>query len=320
MRDSTKDRAVGRWRSLLPAFGVDARFLTGKHSGCPICSDGKDRFRFDDRAGHGTWICNKCGSGDGIALVMKLKGVQYPQACRMIDAELPSSHIEGSSAVKSASPNAMAERGKDMWGQAVRLDGTDAASLYLRRRGIEQPFPPMLRFQARMPYTHADKSKSKHPCMVARYVSPDASVSTFHLTYLDEAGRKADFTDPADKVRKFWPGKIPDGGAVRLAPSAETMGIAEGIETAMSAMQVFEVPVWAALNSGNLFKWQPPANVRCVLIFGDADEGFDGQTKAYALAHRLKLSGLNVEVRMPDFLGTDWNDYLQSLHPELEGA
>lgn len=315
MRDSTKDRAVGRWRSLLAAFGVDARFLTGKHSGCPICNDGKDRFRFDDRAGHGTWICNKCGSGDGIGLVMQIKGVPYPQACRMVDAELPSSSVDSGAAVKASSPGAMAERGLAMWGQTVKLDGTDTASLYLKRRGIEQPFPPMLRYQPKMTYLHDDKTKTKHPCMVARYVSPDASVSTFHFTYLDPSGRKADLP----KVRKFWPGKIPDGGAVRLAPSAETMGIAEGIETAMSAMQVFDVPVWAALNSGNLFKWQPPANVRNVLIFGDTDEGFDGQTKAYALAHRLKLSGLNVEVRMPDFFG-DWNDYLQALQPELERA
>jgi len=315
MRDSTKDRAVGRWRSLLPAFGVDARYLTGKHTSCPICNDGKDRWRFDDKAGHGTWICNKCGSGDGIGLVMQMKGVPYPQACRMIDAELPSSSVDSGAAVKASSPGAMAERGLAMWGQTVKLDGTDVASLYLKRRGIEQPFPPMLRFQPKMTYLHDDKTKTKHPCMVARYVSPDASVSTFHMTYLDPSGRKADLP----KVRKFWPGKIPDGGAVRLAPSADTMGIAEGIETAMSAMQVFEVPVWAALNSGNLFKWQPPANVRNVLIFGDADEGFDGQTKAYALAHRLKLSGLNVEVRMPDFFG-DWNDYLQTVNPELERA
>ena len=316
MRDSTKDRAVGRWRSLLPAFGLDQRALSGKHGPCPICREGTDRWRFDDKQGNGTWICNKCGSGDGIALVMKLKGVAFPQACRMVDAELPSSHVEGVSAVKQASPGMMAERGLAMWAQAVPLDGTDAASLYLRRRGIEQPFPPMLRYQPRMTYVHDDKTKTKHPCMVARFVSPDASVSTFHLTYLDGSGRKADL--PA--VRKLWPGKVPDGGAVRLAPSAETMGIAEGIETAMSAMQVFDVPVWSALNSGNLFKWQPPANVRNVLIFGDADEGFDGQTKAYALAHRLKLSGLNVEVRMPDFIGTDWNDYLQSIKPELVGA
>lgn len=308
MRDSTKDRAVGRWRSLLPALGVDVKFLTGKHTGCPICNQGKDRFRFDDKAGNGTWICSQCGAGDGLALVMRVRTVLYPQACRMVDAELPSSHVEGISAVKTSSPNAMAERGLAMWGQAAPLDGADAASLYLRRRGIEQPYPAMLRVQEKMPYTHEDKSRTKHPAMVARFVSPDATSSTWHVTYLDGSGRKADLPT----VRKLWPGRVPEGGAVRLAPSAETMGIAEGIETAMSAMQVFGVPVWAALNSGNLFKWQPPSNVRHVLIFGDTDTNFDGQTKAYALAHRLKLSGMNVEVRLPDFDG-DWNDYLQDI-------
>lgn len=307
MRDSTKDRAVGRWKSIFAAFGVLDQFLTGKHGPCPLCQTGKDRWRFDDKGGNGTWICNQCGSGDGIAFVMKLKGVPYPQACRLIDAEVPSSTV-ASIAARAASPDVMAARGLTMWSQAIPLNGTDPASLYLRRRGIEQPYPAMLRIKNRVPYTHDDKTRTIHPAMVSRFVSPDSRVSTWHVTYLDEAGRKAD----VPKVRKFWPGRVPEGGAVRLANSAETMGIAEGVETAMSAMQVFDVPVWAALNSNNLMKWRPPANVRHVLIFGDVDITFDGQMKAYALANRLHLSGMNVEVRLPET--GDWNDYLQGIN------
>ena len=43
---TTKERAVGRWKSILPAFGVTPQQLTGKHGPCPLCG-GKDRFRFD---------------------------------------------------------------------------------------------------------------------------------------------------------------------------------------------------------------------------------------------------------------------------------
>lgn len=46
---------LGRWRAILPRLGLDQSFLTGRHCPCPICG-GKDRFRFDDQEGRGTWI------------------------------------------------------------------------------------------------------------------------------------------------------------------------------------------------------------------------------------------------------------------------
>jgi phage/plasmid primase-like uncharacterized protein len=44
---STKERAHGRWREILPALGIDGRFLTGKNCPCPMCG-GRDRFRLID--------------------------------------------------------------------------------------------------------------------------------------------------------------------------------------------------------------------------------------------------------------------------------
>ncbi len=38
-------------------------------------------------------------------------------------------------------------------------------------------------------------------------------------------------------------------GAVRLGRAGKALGLAEGIETGLSAQQLFEVPVWAALGS-----------------------------------------------------------------------
>ena len=66
-----KDRALGRWRGILPALGVPAKALSNRHGPCPMCG-GKDRFRFDDKGGRGTWICSKCGAGDGIELVKRI--------------------------------------------------------------------------------------------------------------------------------------------------------------------------------------------------------------------------------------------------------
>ena len=54
--------------------------------------------------------------------------------------------------------------------------------------------------------------------------------STLHRTFLLGEGKASG---------KFMPGKIAKGGAVRLAPFTDKLGIAEGIETAMSAASIF---------------------------------------------------------------------------------
>jgi len=45
--------AAGHWPQLLPALGISIN-AAGQHSPCPVCG-GKDRFRFDNQAGRGTW-------------------------------------------------------------------------------------------------------------------------------------------------------------------------------------------------------------------------------------------------------------------------
>lgn len=72
-------RANGHWSEILPALGVDAELINRgpKHHGpCPGCA-GKDRFRYDDLEGRGTWFCNGGGnpqSGDGFDLLCHVHG------------------------------------------------------------------------------------------------------------------------------------------------------------------------------------------------------------------------------------------------------
>ena len=58
--------AVGKWQSIFSSLGIVVG--NGKHCPCPVCG-GKDRFRFDNKNGRGTYICNQCGSGDGLELI-----------------------------------------------------------------------------------------------------------------------------------------------------------------------------------------------------------------------------------------------------------
>lgn len=303
MLKSIHDQAIGKWRSILPVLGIDPKFLTNRHGPCPICG-GKDRFRFDDKEGKGTFFCSGCGPGTGVDLVMRVARVDFKTAVRLIEPHLPDAPVVVPKAVEGRLPD-----GRAAWQRGLPILRDDAVSRYLEKRGIVlDEFPSQLRIMAKAMYKHEDGSKENFPAMIANFVSPCREWTTVHITYLTPGGEKA----AVPKVRKFYPGKIPQGGAVRLAPSAETMGVAEGIETALSAMQMFEVPVWATLSAIGMTKWEPPETVRNVLIFGDSDEKFAGHHAAYALAYRLVCKGLHVEVRMPQEVGTDWNDVLMS--------
>ena len=117
---------------------------------------------------------------------------------------------------------------------------------------------------------------------------------------------KADVPNP----RKAMRAAIPAGSAVRLG-DGDHVGLAEGIETALSATMLTGVPTWATINSTLMAKWEPPEHVQKVTVFGDTDPKFGGQAAAYALAHRLSClpkRSIAVDVKLPDF--GDWNDIL----------
>ncbi len=302
--ESIHDQARGRWKNMLPVLGVPAAYLTGKHGPCPVCG-GKDRFRFDDKDGGGGYFCNGCGPGTGIDLVMRVRKIAFVTAAKRVAEHAGSAPVEVKKATSKLGRTS--EFAAGAWSQASPLTGMDPASKYLAARGLKlAPFPKMLRYTTRARYQNDDKSASHHPAMIARFVSPDGAAMTTHTTFLDDMGHKADV--PVQK--KLAPCAVPQGGAVRLANSAETMGIAEGIETALSAMLLFDVPVWAALSTGPMTKWQPPPTARHVIVFADNDDNFAGQHAAYSLAHRLRGEGYRVEVRIPDLADTDWNDML----------
>jgi hypothetical protein len=62
-RTKTQEAAHGRWRWILPHFGISESALNGKEQPCPACG-GRDRFVFDDRHGDGDYFCRRCDAGN----------------------------------------------------------------------------------------------------------------------------------------------------------------------------------------------------------------------------------------------------------------
>lgn len=313
MGNRIQDRARGRWTDILRSIGLTEHQLSGRHSNCPICEDGggKDRFRFDDKGGNGSWFCNRCKSGEGVEMVKRYCKVDFLGAKAEIEKHIGSSRFSPPKA--QVSDSECQKYAEKEWLNANVLNGDDPASKWLANRGISPSiYPASLRWTPRA--MHRDKETKNvtyHCAMLAKFTSADGDKFTIHRTYLTEDGFKAKL----GCVRKMAPGPVPQGGAIRLAPAAKVMGIATGIETSYSCMIMFRVPVWATFCDNFLLKWKPPEIARRILIFGDNDESASGQMVAWGLAYRLKQEGYDIDVRIPEHLGQDFND----VHMEDQG-
>lgn len=304
MSGTLRDRAQGRWRGIMAQFSVDKLFLTGKHGPCPCCG-GHDRFRFDDKDGRGTFICSQCGAGDGFKLLMLIKGWDFKRVAEEIEGIVGSVEPEHEKRQNRSEKDLRAAMNA-LWANGSLIGPDDTVSRYLKGRAIRlAEYPSSLRYVERCRYQ--GEPADWHPAMIAKVTAPDGIPTTIHRTYLDWSGKKIAHAEP----RKMMPGVIAKGSAVRLAPVAKTLGIAEGIETALSASIIWGVGCWSALNTTLLMQWQPPEGVEEVIVFADGDENYAGHAAAYALAHRLIAKHhLKARVEVPADAGMDWNDVL----------
>lgn len=292
--------ARGKWPGILMRLGIDPAVLNPKkHFPCPSSKQGRDRFRFTDKDGEGRFFCTcSTGSSNGFSLLMCCKGWSFAETCREVEK------IVGT--VEQAPP---AKQQKDPADYLRRIheasilatDGTVVWD-YLKSRHLS---PPVCLREAEVMYYDDGRPTRKYTCMVARIVTPDNLPCSLHITYLDGA-KKADVSSP----RKIMtPSKPIKGGAVRLFKAGPVLGIAEGIETALAAAELYKIPVWAALTAGNLQDFQPPPEAKKVIVFADRDASFTGEAAGYTLAKKLTAKGIECEVFVPSKIG-DWNDVM----------
>jgi len=288
--------AVGRWPGIFAQLGVDVG--TGKHKACPICG-GKDRFRFDDKDGEGTYFCNQCGAGDGWNLLQKVVGTNFKEAVKIVEGV-----IGQAGTVKINTGNKYnGQLLRQMYKDSKKLDGNCLGSRYLKNRGLKT-FPPTLRF---LPKCYEPSTKTDMPALLATFSAPDSEAITLCRTYLSPEGQKANIS----KCKLMMTPKKPmSGGVVRLFPAEKEVGLAEGVETAIAVYQMFNIPVWATLSTALMEKFQPPKGIENIIIFADSDINYAGEKAAYALANRLYLEEYAVGVEAPKSRGMDFLDEL----------
>jgi hypothetical protein len=106
-------------------------------------------------------------------------------------------------------------------------------------------------------------------------------------------------------------------GAVRLGGIERRLGLAEGIETALSASALFGMPCWATLGTERFASVDLPDDVEQLHLFLDHDAG---GRRAEMLARDAHARLPSIHVHFPERVGEDWNDVLRRLRAAGQAA
>ena len=183
---------------------------------------------------------------------------------------------------------------------AARLATRPTVERYLRHaRNISCAIPDTIGegvFQA--------PNQTPTPSLIAAIHAPHMGIVAVQELRLTITGQKARLERP-----RLTTGQLYDG-AVRLGAPDIVLGISEGIETGLAAMEMHNVPVWASLGAGRLAKVEIPDSVREVIIFADNDDA--GRKAAQDAQEKWRLRNRKVRILNPSSAFNDWNDALMS--------
>ncbi|EJX4571515.1 toprim domain-containing protein, partial [Salmonella enterica] len=277
------------------------RHFKGK---CPICG-GVGKFRCDDKDGKGTWVC-VCGSGDGMSLVLQATGKPFVQVCEEIDSLTGNSYSRPET--ERPSSKIMSDRQKVIrkFSRLSELRKTSGEA-YLQRRGILELPDEGIRF--------CDKQTCngrEYQALYSLATDDKGALCYLHRTLLD-GDRKADVVAAKKLMALQESSYLEYAGsvAIRMFPPAATLGIAEGIETALSCRQIYRCNVWSVMNTSFMEKFIAPPGVNHLVIFADNDTHGAGLAAAFKCGKNNILSRNDVEkvsIRWPDL--PDFNDML----------
>jgi hypothetical protein len=214
------------------------------------------------------------------------------------------------------------QRLRQVWRASVALGhkATRPVQRYLEHRGLAAvvglPMPALRAHPALAYYDGAaHREVGRFPALLALLTDRAGRICTVHATYLRADGHaKAPVGNPKKILGTPIRGAT-RGGSIRLfAPSDGRLGVAEGIESALSLALIRRIPTWASYCADNLERICLPPGLRELEIGVDVDDSGAGERAARALAARvLRLQpSARVQLIFPDGTGPrDLNDELR---------
>lgn len=212
-----------------------------------------------------------------------------------------------------------------LWGDAGPFRNSPGEAYVENRCGPLDPSDDLdhaLRFHGQTPFKVRIGEAERTiyvPALIAllRNATTGFPQAVQRIAILPDGSAKAAMPDGTSSKKALGPA----AGAVAMLDRPEDvtmgLGIAEGIETAMSVRLTGWRPVWATCGAGTMKKFPRLAGLDAVTIFADADKEKDGKRPgddaAEVAANRLARQGIEVRVIAPAVADRDWND-------ELSGA
>lgn len=177
-----------------------------------------------------------------------------------------------------------------------------------------------LRFNPKAICRETCGTESAWPALVAAVRDSSNRIVTLHRTFLASDGNGKAPVDVPRKLMKLPEGRTMVGAAIRLGgqPENGVLGVAEGIETALSVIKATGMPCWSLVSAGNLKSFTAPEGVHTVVVWADLDRSETGQKAALELKSKLEAEGIAVIIALPPMAlpakgtkkGWDWNDVL----------
>ena len=270
------------------------------------CRDRSLAIRLDPRAPGGLLVHSFAGDDplvakDHVRAVLGLRSGTLP-------------HLPETKAAQSEPPSDDAERtarAVALWREARDPRGSVVES-YLRRRGLNLPDEAAgeaIRFHPACPF--AGGHARAMICLVRDVVTDKPQA--IHRTALSGDGLKVKVRG-ADRLSL---GPIA-GGAIKLTPDADVttcLGIAEGVETALSLRRVPEFgasPVWSLISEAGVRRFPALSGIECLWLAVDHDPA--GIKAARTVADRWQAAGAEAFLITPFAPRADLNDIFGARH------
>lgn len=200
---------------------------------------------------------------------------------------------------------------EQMFARTHALQRQAPVGRYLDHRGLGKlsKRPQALRMTS-LPYFEDGREIGVFPVMLGAVTTSEGVLLGLHRTYISDDGRKAPVPQP--KKLTHTSGPLPGASIKLFEPTIIngklTLGVAEGIETALACYLASGTPTWSCTSAGLLRAFQWPVGLQSLVIYADNDANGVGQSAARDLSGRAAASGVECRVLVPEIVGADWLD------------